>query len=226
MATFNYLCTVAASPDISIIFEDRYLVVVNKPHGLQCEPDKNGHPDLCTLLRRQLNRENRPPKLLQPVNRLDRPVGGLVLFAKTPTLLRELNAQQEARRIEKIYQAKVQGTLQPPQGVLEHYLYKDLLNKKAVIYTEPQAEAKRCVLEYDTVEQNSGCSRLQIRLRTGRYHQIRAQLAFVGHPIWGDAFYGAVEPFREQAIALFASRLGFTHPVTGLRLVFEAVPSF
>lgn len=215
-----------ASPDIPIVFEDRYVTVVNKPHGLQCEPDKNGHPDLCTLLRRQLNRAGHPPKLLQPVNRLDRPVGGLVLFAKTPAALCVLNAQQEARRIEKIYQASVQGIIHPPQGTLEHYLYKDLFNKKAVIYPEPHKEAKRCVLEYETLEQNTDRCRLQIRLKTGRYHQIRAQLAFVGHPIWGDAYYGAVTSWREQTIGLFASRLGFDHPVTGRRLVFEAVPSF
>lgn len=211
---------------IDLVFEDQYLAVVNKPHGLQCEPDKNGHPDLCSLLRQHLNRNNKPPKLLQPVNRLDRPVGGLVLFAKTATALRELNKQQEARLIQKTYEAKVQGIVHPPQGTLRHHLYKDLLNQKAIVYAEPLENTKPCVLDYATLAQESGWCRLEIGLKTGRYHQIRAQLAFVGHPVWGDRYYGADTVFRPDAICLFASRLRLQHPVSGGVLVFEAVPSF
>lgn len=212
--------------DIDLVFEDQYLAVANKPHGLQCEPDKNGHPDLCTLLRKQLNKTNRPPKLLQPVNRLDRPVGGLVLFAKTPTALRGLNLLQEARLIQKTYQARIEGIIHPPEGRLSHYLYKDVLAKKAVIYTEPRETAKHSVLDYRTLTPETDSCRLQIQLKTGRYHQIRAQLAFVGHPIWGDAYYGAHSTYLPDAICLFASRLQLEHPIHKKWLVFEAVPSF
>lgn len=212
--------------DIALVFEDQYLAVANKPHGLQCEPDKNGHPDLLTLLRRQLNRANRPPKLLQPVNRLDRPVGGLVLLAKTPTALRQLNGMQEARLIKKTYRAKVQGIIQPGQGSLQHYIHKDLLAKKAVVYNGPQEGAKPCRLDYHTLTREIDACHLQIQLKTGRYHQIRAQLAFVGHPVWGDAYYGAQTTYGPDAICLFASQLRFTHPISGLPLVFEAIPAF
>lgn len=209
-----------------ILFDDRYLAVLQKPHGLQCEPDKNGHPDLCTFLRRHYNRANKPPKILQPVNRLDRPVGGIVLFAKTATALRELNRQQEAREIEKRYRALVEGIPQPAEAILKHFLVKYALEKRAEIFTEFVPGAKACELRYKTLAVAGDTSRLDIELKTGRYHQIRAQLAFTGHPIVGDAYYGAHTPYAPDAICLHAYSLRFRHPVTGEALAFVSEPAF
>lgn len=211
---------------MDIIYDDNYLTVVNKPHGLQCEPDKNGHPDLCTALRRLLNKQNRPPKILQPVNRLDRPVAGLVLFAKTATALRTLNAMQEARRIQKTYTALLEGHIYPPQGTLSHFLLKDTAEKKAVIFERATEGAKPCRLDYRTLESGGEKSRVEIVLGTGRYHQIRAQFGFAGYPVWGDTYYGAEHTYGDHAVCLHAARLRFLHPVSGEPVEAESSPAF
>lgn len=200
--------------DNAIIYNDNYLIVVNKPHGLQCEPDKNGHPDLLTEIRKYLNRINKPSKVLQPVNRLDRPVGGLMLFAKTAMALRTLNLMQEDRLIKKTYTALVEGSIEPKQGSLKHFHYKDLMAKRAIISNEPDKETKPCHLDYSVQSINDGNSLVEIQLHTGRYHQIRAQFSFVGHPIVGDGYYGSQKPFVENGIGLHASKLSFLHPIT------------
>lgn len=209
-----------------IVYEDKYLAVLNKPHGLQCEPDRNGHPDLCTEYRRRLNKLNRPAKLLQPVNRLDRPVAGLVLFAKTATALRDLNLMQEARQIKKTYVALVQGTVLPPRAELSHHITKFALEKRAVVSQGPTPGSKPAILEYDTLENTPGNTRLRINLKTGRYHQIRAQLAFAGHPIVGDVYYGGPAIDQPATIWLHAVRLAFDHPVTRVPLFVESTPCF
>lgn len=209
-----------------IVFEDKYLAVLDKPHGLQCEPDKNGHPDLCTEFRRYLNKQNRPPKILQPVNRLDRPVGGLVLFAKTATALRELNLMQEARQIQKTYEALLQGVIGPPEGTLSHFITKFALEKRAVVNETETPGSKPALLLYTTLETAGGNSRVRINLKTGRYHQIRAQTAFVGHPILGDVYYGGPPVDGPSKICLHAVRLAFDHPVTKIPLIVESSPGF
>lgn len=198
-----------------IIFNDKYVTVVSKPYGLQCEPDKNGHPNLVDELRKYLNKTNQPAKVLQPVNRLDRPVGGLTLFAKTPTALRTLNSMQESRDIKKIYTATVEGLLETRKGLLEHFLFKDLLQKRAIIYAERKPDTKPCSLAYSVLEMGADTTMVEIQLYTGRYHQIRAQFAYIGHPIVGDAYYGAQKPYRPNAICLRATMLAFRHPISG-----------
>lgn len=211
---------------MDIIYDDNYLTVVDKPHGRQCEPDKNGHPDLCGELRRRLNKLNRPPKILQPVNRLDRPVAGLVLFAKTATALRALNAMQEARQIQKTYTALLEGRMYPAEGVLSHFLLKDPAQKKALIFERATEGAKPCRLDYRTLEGDDEKSRVEIILGTGRYHQIRAQFGFAGYPVWGDTCYGAEHVYGDHAVCLHASRLRFLHPVSGEPVTAESRPAF
>lgn len=201
-----------------IIYDDKYIIAVEKPHGLQTEPDRMGNPDLCTELRRYLNKQNRPPKLLQPVNRLDRPVAGLVLFAKTATALKQLNEAQEKRSIKKTYVARTEGLFEMKEARLAHYLVKHNLEKKAYVYEEPISHSKPCILDYVVTDEDEHTSLLEIQLHTGRYHQIRAQMAYVGHPIVGDAYYGAKEKFMDNAICLHATRLHFSHPITGEEL--------
>lgn len=209
-----------------IIFDDKYICVVNKPHGLQCEPDKLGYPDLVTELKRFLNKNNRPPKLLQPVNRIDRPVGGLMLLAKTPTALRQLGLMQEKRCIEKMYVAMVDGFIEKDEATLHHFILKNTEEKRAEVGNTAFASAKPCVLSYRVLTKTVTASRLLIRLETGRYHQIRAQMSFVGNPIVGDAYYGSKMAFKENGICLHASELAFSHPITGEKLKLESSPEF
>lgn len=133
---------------------------------------------------------------------------------------------QESREITKIYTALVEGVMRPQNGELSHFLEKDLLHKKAIIHTVPTPIAKPCRLDYKTIELQNTTSRLEIRLHTGRYHQIRAQLSFVGHPIVGDAYYGASQLFIEQGICLHAAQLQFRHPITDEQISLSSFPVF
>jgi len=210
----------------AILFDDSYITVVNKPHGLQCEPDKNGHPDLCNELRKYFNKINKPAKIIQPVNRLDRPVGGIVLIAKKAAALVELNRLQENREIHKTYTALVDGIPSPAEATLSHYILKDVLAKKSFVSNEPKKDAKPCQLSYQIISVDEDVARLEIELHTGRYHQIRAQLAFIGHPVFGDLYYGSKNPFLPNSICLHASRLVFPHPITKDMITVESSPFF
>lgn len=209
-----------------ILYSDRYVSVVNKPAGLQTEPDKMGHPDLCTELKKWMNKAGQTRTLFQPVNRLDRPVSGLVLFGHTASAVKALNAQQENRTIQKTYHALVEGLPNPSRGVWTHFIEKNRLRKRAFVFREQKTGAKPCTLEYEMLERRDDKTKLSIRLKTGRYHQIRAQASFCGHPIVGDFLYGSSVPFHENSIALHAFRLVFNHPKNGEQLVFSVDPGF
>lgn len=207
--------------DSWVVYNDTSILVVNKPHGLQCEPDKNGHANLLDEVRMYLNRMNRPAKQLGLVNRLDRPVGGLVLIAKTKSALTHLNKQQEARQIDKFYTALVDGCIVPNKGQLSHFHFKNLLLMRAEICEHSKPEYKPCVLSYETISQNESSSKLKIHLLTGRYHQIRAQFAFIGHPIQSDTYYGANAIKQPDFIYLFSSYISFIHPQSGAKMQFD-----
>lgn len=207
--------------DSWVVYNDTSILVVNKPHGLQCEPDKYGHANLLDEVRMYLNRMNRPAKQLGLVNRLDRPVGGLVLIAKTKSALTHLNNEQEARRIKKHYTALVEGNIMPSKGQLSHFHFKNLLFMRAEISERSKPDYKPCALNYETISQNEFSSKLQIHLLTGRYHQIRAQFAFIGHPILSDTYYGANAMKQSDFIYLFSSYISFIHPQNGAKMLFE-----
>lgn len=209
-----------------ILYIDKYLAVVDKPQGLQCEPDKMGHPDLLTETKKYLNRINKPPKLIQPVNRIDRPVGGLVLLAFTATALKALNEMQEARKIKKHYRALVSGHINPPEGEWQNWMVKDPMQKRAMVFNTELRGSKICVLNYKTIEIREENSLIEIELKTGRYHQIRAQAGANGHPILGDTLYGSKDALAPASISLQAFRLQFTHPLSGEEIDISTGPIF
>ena len=219
-----YLCSMAES--VRILFEDSWLVVVYKPHGLQTEPDRFGHPDLLAQVRLMLSSRGQSPRLLQPVNRLDRPTAGVVLLARTPEALRRLNAMQERRQIHKEYEALLEGIIDEPNGTWSHFLLKDPLHKQARISLTLQPGYKPCLMEWRMLTKGTHSTLVRIRLKTGRYHQIRAQAAFMKHPVWGDALYGSSHNSQSQAICLIAVRMTFIHPFTGANLCFDISSSF
>lgn len=203
-----------------ILYEDDYILVVNKPHGLMVEPDRNGHPNLLQQVKRYLKEKVKEGEVYaQHIHRLDRPVSGIVLFAKQRSVLRNLSEQFAERKVKKYYQAITSHAPQKMEGVLEHWHRKE--KKKAKLSVEQLEYAEKAKLSY-VVERISEHKFLwNIELHTGKYHQIRAQLASLNCPIIGDVLYGSDLAYGENAIALHAYKLIFKHPVSEAEIVID-----
>ena len=161
---------------------------------------------------------------LEAVHRIDKPVSGIVLFAKTSKALSRLNSVMRDKNIQKVYLAMVEGSPSPADGCLEHYLVHDDYKARIADKDEPGAKAAR--LTYRTLRANDGQTLLEIVLETGRYHQIRAQLAAIGYPIVGDVKYGSSKQLPNGAILLHHSRLSVPHPITGEMVTIHSKPEW
>lgn len=216
--------TTQTHPDIPILFEDQHLLVVNKPHNLLSQGDETGDPDAITLIRQYLQRtsESRQTPYVGLVHRLDRPVGGLMLLAKTSQAASDLSRQMRNRLMTKTYWAVTNGT-PPTNGVLTHYLQKD--REKNIVSTSSGSNpaAKEAILSFAKLETADPLHLLSVHLQTGRPHQIRVQLSAEGYPIWGDYKYGLNQP-DGRTIALRAVELIFNHPKTNEQVQFELAP--
>jgi 23S rRNA pseudouridine1911/1915/1917 synthase len=198
-------------PDLPIILEDDHLLIIDKPHGVLSQEDHTGDPDVHTLCRQYINRSS-GSNYLGLLHRLDRPVGGLMMLAKTPQAAQEISRQLRDRLIQKTYYAVVEG--QPPgNGLLTHYLLKK--NEPNVVETvsEESGKGKEAVLSFTKKEQKRNLALLVVHLHTGRTHQIRVQLSAEGYPIWGDYKYGRSQP-DGRTIALRSVELIFNHPAS------------
>ncbi|MCA6436229.1 MAG: RluA family pseudouridine synthase [Bacteroidetes bacterium] len=193
-----------------ILFEDETLLVVNKPNGLMVEPDRNNHPNLLDFARKYVHSKYNAP-YVQHLHRLDRPTSGVVLFTKKRECLNILSNQFAERKVEKIYVAISNQFPSIKEGKLIHWHRKE--KKKAKLYTEPVLHAEEAALEYKTENIYNKCF-WTIILKTGKYHQIRAQLQFINCSIIGDTEYGSDTLFEDNFIALHAKSLEFTHPVS------------
>ena len=206
-----------------VIFEDNHLLVVNKPAGLPTMGVAAGAPNLLDEAK-QYVRENyaKPGEVyLGVVSRLDAPVTGVVLFARTSKAARRLNEQFRERRVEKTYWAIVEGVVENASDELTHYLRKDERHRKVHVTHAHAPGAQEARLRYTVLESSEFASRLEIALETGRKHQIRVQLAKIGHPILGDRKYGATLAFAD-GVALHARKLAIEHPVRRERMEFVA----
>ncbi len=209
-------------PDI--IYEDKQLLVCRKPAGLAVQNASFGKIDLESMVRTYLmERNGKANPYLGVVHRLDQPVQGIVVFAKTPAAAADLSAQVQDGRMTKEYLAVVCGKLPEAEGELVHYLKKEPSGNCSRAVGAKTPGAKRAKLTYRVLEEGDGCALVKIRLQTGRHHQIRVQMAACGAPLYGDAKYNPGAQ-RGQQIALCASRLSFTHPVTGARMEFTCQP--
>jgi len=216
---------------LNIIFEDDVLLVCNKPAGLMVEPDRNNHPNLLQHVKNYLKEQTGQKQVYaQHLHRLDRVTSGLVLFTKQKEYLRHLSEQFAQREVEKYYVALTDKAprewLQDPQstaGILEHWHRKE--KQKAVLVPEGTPFAEKAKLEY-TIKPFGKYFLWEIKLHTGKYHQIRVQLASLGCPIAGDELYGSTIAYQPNAIALHAAKLIIRHPVTNQPLVFEAKADF
>lgn len=208
----------------TILYEDAILLVCNKPAGLMVEPDRNNFPNLLQQVKHYLKEQTGESQVYaQHLHRLDRPTSGLVLFTKQKEYLRNLSEQFAQRDVSKYYLALTASAPEQQEGLLEHWHRKE--KKKAVLVPEGTPFAEKAKLEY-RVEAREKHWLWHIRLHTGKYHQIRVQLASLDCPILGDALYGSEEAYLPDAIALHAEKLYITHPETGERMSFEAPAPF
>ncbi len=218
---------------LNILHEDDSILVCVKPYGVPSQSDKTNSEDMISMLKLHVfERENRNEEpYLAAIHRLDRPVGGIMVFAKTKEAASNLSKQSENGEMLKFYQAILTGELPNEEGVLKDYLLHDKMNNITEVVDKDTPEAKYAELEYevlDVMETDQGIlSYVLITLVTGRHHQIRVQMASRKCGIWGDTKYNP--KFQKvkkqyQQIGLYASRLEFTHPVTGEHMVFKNEP--
>lgn len=219
--------------EINILHEDKDILVCVKPYGIPAQGDKSRDTDLVTYLKHYIyeKEELEEEPYLAVIHRLDRPVGGIMVFAKNQQAAANLSDQVQDGTMVKFYQAVLTGELPDECGMLEDYLVKDGKTNTTKVVKKGTKGAKKAQLEYevlDVFETDQGIlSYVLIELITGRHHQIRVQMASRGAGIYGDTKYNPLftkTKKKYQQIALFATRLEFEHPVTGEHLVFKCEP--
>lgn len=218
---------------VEILHEDADVIVCVKPYGMPAQGDKSRDTDILSYLKNYIfeKKELEEEPYLAMVHRLDRPVGGIMVFAKNQKAAANLSDQVQDGTMIKFYQAILTGELPDECGVMEDYLVKDGRTNTSKIVKKGTKGAKRAELEYevlDVFETDQGVlSYVLIQLITGRHHQIRVQMAGRGAGIYGDTKYNplfAKTKKKYQQIALFATRLEFEHPVSGEHMVFKCEP--
>ena len=208
----------------TVVYEDNHLLVVNKPSGTLVQGDATGDTPLVELCKNYIKEKYKKPGavFLGVAHRIDRPVSGLVVFARTSKSLERMNALFRDKETKKTYWAVV-GTKPPAEeGRLIHWLLKDEKKNKTTAYTRETPGALHSELRYQTVGYYEGHWLLQVTPITGRSHQIRAQLSSMGCPIKGDVKYGYPEANEDGSICLHARQLEFVHPVKKEPLILEA----
>lgn len=207
-----------------VIYEDNHLLVVNKRAGDLVQPDPDGAPALEDEVKAWIKKRDKKPGavFLGVVHRIDRPVSGAVVFAKTSKALARLNEMMKKREIGKVYWAIVENMPKEESGTLRHYILRDGRTNRSKAHTKPRSDAKEAVLNYRLAGASTNYYLLEIELITGRHHQIRAQLAATGCPIRGDLKYGAKRSNPGGGISLHSRRLSFPHPVTREELTVTA----
>ena len=210
----------------NILFEDNHLLIINKKSGELAQGDETGDIPLIDSLKDFIKkRDNKPGNVyLGLIHRLDRPTSGILIFAKTSKALTRMNEIFKTREVKKSYWAIVENKPEKEFERLEHYLRKNPKNNKTTVFTNPTKDAKIAILEYRLKGNLDNYSLLEVDLFTGRSHQIRAQLNFIGHPIKGDLKYGAKRSNPDGSISLHARKVSFKHPVSKEEIQITAPP--
>ncbi|MBJ6363608.1 RluA family pseudouridine synthase [Paenibacillus sp. GCM10012307] len=213
--------------DIPILYEDNHLLVVVKPPGIPSQEDESGDLDMLTLLKQDLKlRYNKTGNVfLGLVHRLDRPVGGVMLFAKTSKAASRMSEAVRSRNFNKTYAAVVTGRPGKNADRLKHYLVKDSRTNTVACYPSPVTGSKEALLDYAIVASDGKHSLVAVKLHTGRPHQIRVQLASIGCPLAGDHKYGSSQGKSGHSnIALWSTSIRVDHPITRESLLFRSIP--
>ena len=209
---------------MQVVYEDNHIIIVYKESGEIVQGDKTGDEPLAEKVKAYLKEKYAKPGLvfLGIVHRLDRPVSGLVMFARTSKALTRLNDMFRHGDIHKTYWAVVQDKPEESEGTLEHWLTRNEKQNKTYAYYHEVPGSKKAILNYRMIGQTDRYYLLEINLLTGRHHQIRCQLAEMGCPIKGDLKYGARRSNPDGSISLLAHRLEFIHPVKKEPIVVES----
>ena len=212
--------------DLQILYEDNHLLAVYKPAGLLAQGDETGDPTLIEAAKAWLKAKYAKPGnvFVGLVHRLDRPVAGVFLLAKTSKAASRLAAEFREGRVEKVYRAVVEGKPEPPEQTLRGFVVKDEARRRSRLVEAEEPEGKEAVLDYRVLASEAGASLVEVLLRTGRSHQIRVQLAGIGHPILGDVKYGAKTALPGGVIALYARVLRVAHPTRDEQVEIAAGP--
>ncbi len=211
--------------ELIILHEDNHIIVVLKPQNVACCPDESGDDNLLDCVKRYIKNTYEKPGnvFVGLVHRLDRPTGGVMVFAKTSKAAARLSAAMKEGGFEKRYLAVLCGILSKKKANLENYLRKNSVNNTVYVCTRTEEGAKLASLDYEIKQEAEGLSLAEINLHTGRTHQIRVQTAAINAPVYGDMRYGGEKAVKGK-LALWAYCLKFTHPTTGERLCFMAEP--
>ena len=212
--------------NLKILFEDNHIIVVEKKPNVPSQADKTEDEDMLTIVKQYIKEKyNKPGNVyLGLVHRLDRPVGGVMIFAKTSKAAARLSEQVRSKIFKKKYLAVVDGKIEKQVGTLENYLYKDERLNMSRVVSKDKKNAKLAKLDYKVLKYNEikNLSLLEINLHTGRHHQIRVQLSNFGHSIFGDQKYG--NRGQGKQIALWAYELTIEHPITKEKITFKDLP--
>jgi 23S rRNA pseudouridine1911/1915/1917 synthase len=196
---------------VKVLYEDNHLIAVFKPAGILVQGDETKDECLMDQVKEYLKEKYHKPGqvFLGLLHRLDRPVSGVVLFAKTSKGAARLSEQIRTHKVEKIYNALIEGKLKNKKGTLINWILKNEKTNKVQVFDKETKDALYAELSYEVLKEKDGKSLVKIILKTGRPHQIRAQFAHLGHPLVGDVKYGAKEALKDQSIALSAVSLTF-----------------
>jgi 23S rRNA pseudouridine1911/1915/1917 synthase len=209
---------------MTVLYEDNHIIAVNKSSSEIVQGDKTGDQPLSETIKLYLKEKyNKPGEVFLGVtHRLDRPVSGVVLFAKTSKALTRLNEMFRNQEVKKTYWAIVKERPELPEGRLEHYLVRNEKQNKSVAFEKERSDAKKAALSYRLIAHSDTYYLLEVQLETGRHHQIRCQLAKMGCPIKGDLKYGFPRSNPNGGISLHARSVEFIHPVSKLPISLTA----
>ncbi len=201
---------------MTVVYEDNHIIVVNKTASEIVQADKTGDTPLSETVKQYLKEKYQKPGnvFLGVTHRLDRPVSGLVIFAKTSKALTRLNEMFRAGEVKKTYWAVVKNAPKESEGELVHFLVRNEKQNKSYAYDKEVPNSKKAVLDYRLIGRSENYYLLEVDLKTGRHHQIRCQLAKIGSPIKGDLKYGAERSNPDGGISLHARHIEFVHPVS------------
>ncbi len=213
---------------MKIIYEDNHIIVVEKEPNIPSQQDKTGDIDMLTLVKQYIKEKyNKPGEVyVGLIHRLDRPVGGVMVFSRTSKSASRLSEQVRNKKIKKKYLAVVDGKINKSIGTLEDYLYKDEKNNISKVVDESKKNAKFAKLDYEVLDydEKRDLSLVKINLHTGRHHQIRVQFANFNHSLYGDQKYG--KRGKQKQIRLWAYELEIEHPVKKEKMTFRSLPDW
>lgn len=215
---------------MTVVYEDNHIIIVNKTASEIVQGDKTGDTPLSETVKEYLKEKYQKPGnvFIGVTHRLDRPVSGLVLFAKTSKALSRLNEMFKRGEVKKTYWAVVKNRPAQEEGTLSHWMVRNEKQNKSYAYDKEKPGSKHAILDYRLIAASDNYFLLEVNLKTGRHHQIRCQLAKMGCPIKGDLKYGFARSNPDGSICLHARRISFIHPVSKEQITVEAPlpPSF